>query len=232
MPHSPATVLLTRPEAQSRRFAAGLPGLKVVISPVLEIRMRPLNVDPRDYDALIFTSENGIRAVAAGDVAGLRGYAVGRHTAEVGAGFGLSLRAAGGDADALVEMIVKDKPAGRLLHLRGAHSRGEVAERLKGAGIETDSVIVYDQVECPLSPEAKTLLAGRGRVIAPVFSPRSSALLGRACDGATARLVVIAISDAALDAWDGPDPAEAIAVFDPSAEAMRQEILRQTGRAA
>lgn len=233
MPHSPPTVLLTRPEAQSQRFAAGLTGLRVVISPVLEIRPRPMAIDPRAYDELIFTSENGIRATASMfDLTGLHGFAVGPHTLEVGAEYGLTLKAANGSAESLIELIAQEKPSGRLLHLRGANSRGEVADRLTSSGIETHTQIAYDQVELSLNPEAIQLISGSRRVILPIFSPRSASILGAACNNSSARLVLVAISDAALDAWSGPEPSDTFIAFEPSARAMRQEILRQAGRSA
>ena len=233
MPDTAPTVLLTRPEAQSRRFARGLHDTRVEISPILEVRYLDLQVDPGKYDHLIFTSENGLRAAAsATDLRGMQGYAVGKRTAEVGAELGLDLRAANGNADDLVSLIMRDRPKGRLLHLHGVNSRGEVAKRLKEAGIETVSSVVYDQIEMPLSKKALALLGTDGTVVLPVFSPRTAGLLGRMCRDARARLVLIGMSQAVLDGWTGPEPAQRIALATPSASAMLQEILRHTSRAA
>lgn len=227
MPDPAPTILLTRPRAQSLRFAEGLTGAKLVISPVLEIVHLPFATDVRTYDGLIFTSENGIRAAAANsDLKGLTGYAVGERTADVGAEFGMTLRAAAGSADDLVASILADRPIGPLLHLHGAHSRGDVARRLKSAEIETDSVVVYDQKACPLSAEALAILDETGVVIVPLFSPRTAALLGQMCQGARAGLVLIGISATALQAWTGPKPLRQAVARAPTADAMRQEILR------
>ncbi len=205
----------------------------MVISPVLEVRFRPIAVNPRDYDGLIFTSENGVRAVAASsDLQGLRGYAVGAHTAEVGAEFGLRLKPSAGSAEDLVDMIMAERPSGRWLHPRGVHSRGNVAERLKEVGIETDSVIAYEQIECPPSPKANALLAKPGMVILPVFSPRTAAILGQMCQGALASLVLIGMSPAVLTAWTGPNPTRRIALSEPTSAAMLEEIQRHIGRVA
>ncbi|MGB5559576.1 MAG: uroporphyrinogen-III synthase [Paracoccaceae bacterium] len=232
MPDTAPTVLLTRPEAQSQRFAKDLRDARVVISPILKVQYLDLAVDPRKYDRLIFTSENGLRAAAsATDLRGMQGYAVGERTAEVGAKLGLDLRAAKGNADDLVSLILQDRPKGKLLHLHGVNSRGEIAKRLKGAGIDTVSTIIYDQIEMPLSEEALALLGTDRTVVLPVFSPRSAALLGRICRDARARLVLIGMSQAVLDSWTGPEPVQQIALATPSASAMRQEILRHTSRA-
>ncbi len=233
MPQPTPTVLLTRPKTQSARFANGLKGFDVIISPVLEVQYRDLPVNPRDYDGLIFTSENGVRAVAAfADLQGLRGYAVGQRTAEVAAEFGLDLRSADGTADDLVALILADKPTGRWLHPRGVHSHGDVVERLNNAALETESVVVYDQVEKQLTPAARRLLAEEGLVILPVFSPRTAALLGPMCRGAQAQLVLIGMSPSVIGDWTGPEPARTIALPEPSAAAMLEEIQRYAGGVA
>lgn len=233
MPDTAPTVLLTRPAAQSARFAKALGDVEVVISPVLEVQYRDLAVNPGDYDGLIFTSENGVRAAAAGaKLRGQRGYAVGQRTAKVAAEFGLDLQPAGGTAEDLVAMIKTDKPAGRWLHLRGVHSRGDIAKKLNNAGLETDTVVIYEQAERPLTPAARTLLAKEGLVILPVFSPRTAALLGQMCQGTRAELIVIGLSPSVIAEWTGPEPERLIAVTKPTAAAMLEEIQHYTGRAA
>lgn len=227
------TILLTRPQAQSWRFAKGLGDAKVVISPVIEVQNKAVQADPRAYDGLIFTSENGVRAAAAAfDLNGLHGYAVGQRTATAGEAAGLKLRSANGSADDLVAMIIRDQPPGRLLHLHGTHSRGDVARRLQIAGIETDSVVIYDQIARPLSTEALSLLSKEVVVLLPLFSPRTASLLGPMCQKARADLILIGMSQAVLDAWVGPKPLQVQALSAPSADAMRQELLRQTGQVA
>ncbi len=233
MPDLDPTILLTRPRAQSLRFAKGLAGLNLVISPILEIRFRKPELDPRDFDALVFTSENAVRAAASfWDLSGLKGYAVGQRTADVGAEFGVALSSANGNADDLVRLIRRDRPKGRLLHLHGLHSRGHICDSLIEFGLDTDSAVCYDQDECALTNEATDLLAREGVVLLPLFSPRSAALLGKMCQGSKAQLVLIGISAAALDGWSGPAPSLRLLAAAPTAKAMRQEILRQTGRSA
>ena len=53
--------LLTRPEAQSRAFAAELPGIEVLIAPIL--RIAPVDFDPARAEAavgFVFTSANAV----------------------------------------------------------------------------------------------------------------------------------------------------------------------------
>ena len=70
MPDRPRPILLlTRPAHQSARFAQAvasrIPGLGLIVSPVIEIAPRQLGRSPDDYAGLIFTSENGVAAFAA-----------------------------------------------------------------------------------------------------------------------------------------------------------------------
>ena len=88
------TVLLTRPETQSLRFAADLRRrfgpVSVVLSPVLRIVPRRGPVPLADVAAVVLTSENGARALAAAaDVAGMRAYCVGDRTAKVATAAGM-----------------------------------------------------------------------------------------------------------------------------------------------
>ncbi len=221
-------ILLTRPQAQAEAFRRRLgSGAEVLISPVLEITPLLLGVNPASYAGLIFTSQNAVRAAASqAALAGMQAWAVGRHTAAAARAAGMRVTSANGTADDLVALITRARPAGRLLFLRGEHSRGQVAERLNSAGIETDSEVIYRQEERPLSARALTVLQGERPVIVPLFSPRSARLLSRQAAGARAPLHLLAMSPAVLAAWEGPLPASARTVELPEAEAMAREILR------
>jgi hypothetical protein len=45
--------------------------------------------------------------------------------------------------------LLQERPGARLVHLRGRHQRGDVADRLAGRGPERDAHVVYDQVAVP-----------------------------------------------------------------------------------
>ena len=108
-----------------------------------------------------------------------------------------------------------------VLICRGVHARLDLAEALRGRGIEARAAVLYDQAACALTNEARALLHGPQAVIAPVFSPRSSALLST--EPRHAPMQVIAISKSAADAWDGP---ETIAIAArPDAEAMCEIVV-------
>lgn len=221
------TLLLTRPKEQSARFAdavaARLPGVPVVISPVLEIVPRDGPVSTEGIAAFILTSENGARTLAArADVAGRTAYCVGDRTAQAARAAGMDAVSAGGAAEDLVALIRARRPLGRLLFARGAESRGAVAERLAEAGLPVESVVLYDQRPRPLTPEAAALLAGAAPVIAPVFSPRSAALLSRA--EIRAPLILVALSEAVARAWDGPAPQRVAVAAHPDAASILDSI--------
>jgi uroporphyrinogen-III synthase len=203
MPAQPRPpVLLTRPAAQSARFADQMRdrfgALRVVISPLLAPAfLRPAL--PDGAAAVIFTSETGVAAARAGgwilpDMA----YCVGDRTAQAAQAAGFTARSAGGDAGALVALLTQQRPPSRLLHLRGADARGDVAATLTTAGVPTDEAVVYDQQPQPATPEAQALLLGDAPVIVPLFSPRSARLF-IAAGNWQAPLWVAALSPAVAD---------------------------------
>ncbi|MGR3506608.1 MAG: uroporphyrinogen-III synthase [Paracoccaceae bacterium] len=193
-------ILLTRPEASSRRMAGILfarfgDRAGICISPLMEIRLDPRLPSLDGIKTLIFTSANGVAAyVAANGPMSLACYTVGEATAQAARDAGLRAISAGGNAEALIARILEDDVTGPMLHLRGTHARGEVAERLSALGCPVSQAIVYTQNAIPLSEEARDLLGGDGPVILPVFSPRSATLLGSG--PVRAKLYIVAMSDA------------------------------------
>lgn len=204
----PPILLLTRPEPASRRFLAeieaeGLQGFTPVISPLIGIETAGPLPEMADVRGAIFTSANGVRTyqTLGGPVLPLC-YTVGEATARAAAEAGFAPQSAGGNADDLVAMIAAEAPAGPLLHLRGTHTRGQVAERLGRAGIPTREAVIYDQPAQELSAEARAALDGESAVILPLFSVRSAAQFAKAPPG-RAPLIVAAMSEdvsAALEA--------------------------------
>lgn len=190
----PPTILLTRPEAASRRFAARLAplGLPVVISPIL--RILPLPHDRAAVDqaqGLVFTSAHGV--AEAGLARGRPAICVGPATARAARQAGYAVTEGPGDALGMLPLLQDLGPG--WLHVHGAH----VARDLPLPG-----VAVYDQQAQPLSAAARTLLDAGGPVILPLFSPRSSRLVAEAAGQARAPLWLAPISPAAAEAWTGP----------------------------
>lgn len=230
MPATPI-LLLTRPAAQARRFAqqasAVLGPLAVVISPLTEICF--LEADLPKQGAVIFTSENGVLAHARqAPAAGRKAWCVGARTARAAEEAGFRAVVAGGDADALVSDLIARGVRGPLLHVRGTHSRGAVADRLNSAGIETHEAKIYDQRPKPPTAEARALLAGHVPLLVPLFSPRSAALFAAAATGAGAPLHIFAFSPAVAAALTGLEMASLDVAARPEAgvliDAMAQRI--------
>lgn len=210
-------LLLTRPEPDSRRVAAMVPEFPAVISPILRIQPVPHDASRlAKAEALVFTSAHAVPL--AGPGRGRLALCVGGHTSQRAAAAGFRVVTGGGTAESLLPLILQaDRP---LLHPHGRH----LARRLPVQGI-----VVYDQVEQPLSPAARLLLAQPGPVVVPVFSPRSARLLSRQVAAAAAPLWVAAISPAALAAWHGPVVRRQIADT-PSLAGMVAAIRRLANR--
>lgn len=217
-----ARLLLTRPEAASRRFltaceAARRGPVPAVLSPVMAIR--PVEVRLEEPPAaLILTSENG--AVRAGELglAPRLAWCVGARTAAEARRAGLHAVEAGPDAEGLLAALLEARPAGPLLHLRGEHARGRLAERLRAAGIEARDAVAYRQEALAPEPEARAALSGRDPLVAPIFSPRSAALL--AAWDPRAPLHVVALSPAVAEAARALRPESLAVAGAPESEAM------------
>lgn len=206
-PDAAPTLLLTRPEPDSRRFAAMLPEYRALISPIL--RIVPVAHDAArlaSAEGLVFTSAHAV--AAAGPGRGRVALCVGARTAEVARAAGFEARAGNGFAESLLPMIAAARV--ELIHPHGRH----LAKVLPVPGM-----VVYDQIAVPLDDRARALLASDADVVLPLFSPRSARLLSEAAAGAAARLWPVAISAAAAANWSGPGRAAAVAVR-PDAAAM------------
>ena len=226
------TVLLTRPAAQSASFAQSLQarveGLRVIVSPLMTTVFLTVTLPKEPLQGVVLTSQTG--AEAAGrlrtqlpDLA----YCVGDRTAQVAREAGFRVQSAQGDAEALLALILREKPQA-LIHLRGREARGDLAQRLSAAGVFTQERVVYAQDAQPLSDEAVAVLSGKAPVLVPLFSPRSAEILGAAWQGLTthAPLVVVAISQAVAEAA-AFCPTKPVLSAHPDAPSMLDAVLAQ-----
>ena len=229
------TLVLTRPEPQASRFARLLgktygDSLRVLISPLMQPRYLQPELPDRPYTALILTSETGAEAArrisAAGQGLPRLAYCVGDRTASVAADCGFLPVSAQGDADALVALIAAQRGAGPLLFLHGAETRGAVTARLNSAGIETDSAVVYDQIACPLTEEARASLTLPDPVLLPLFSPRTARLFADQMQGIAPRapLWVAALSPAVASEAGSLAPERLEIARTPDAPSMLQAL--------
>jgi uroporphyrinogen-III synthase len=227
---TPTTILLSRPERQSREFEALLrkrldPCPPIVVSPILEIVPLPIVANPAPR-FLVLTSVHAAAALSrAGSLAGLPAYCVGDRTAEAAQAAGAAAISAGGTAAELVALILDIRPEGPGLYLRGRHAATDIAGEISSAGIETHEEVAYDQEARPLTAPGRALLAGKGTILVPVFSPRSARLLAEQCRDAAAPIRVVAISRAAAEAWGEPRQIAAVAER-PDAPAMADAVAK------
>jgi uroporphyrinogen-III synthase len=214
-------ILLTRPAGQGARFETEVrarlgAGVEVLSSPLLSPACLAPVLPDGPFDAVVFTSETAVQAAAPLGPLPPLAFAVGDRTAAAARAAGFAVRSAGGDADALVALLAQARP-GRVLHLRGQDTRGDVVARLRQAGIPAEEAVVYAQVPQPLSPAALGWLAGDAPVIAPLFSPRTAMLLSQA--RVRAPLWIAALSPAVQAAATLP-AARRITAARPEAGAM------------
>lgn len=222
-------LLLTRPLAQSRRFAQDLSEggaeIETIISPVMDIRCSGAAPDLQAYSGVIFTSENGVRCAAAPADRRVPAYCVGPRTAQAAQDAGFAAHEFGPDAEALVAAILQAGTPGPLLHLRGKHARGAVAKRLESAGLQCAERVLYDQVARDPSLAALTALAGERPLVVPLFSPRSARLFGQVAADGRAPLCLVTMSAAVDEAWCGPDPVLRKRAERPDGDAMTKSTL-------
>lgn len=230
-------LLMTRPQVASERFlaelrAAGAPEFTPVLSPLIDVIVTGALPDVGAADNLIFTSAQGVSSYQAlGGPRGLTAYCVGSATAAAAEAAGLCTIDASGDAEALLSLLVQQRPDGPLWHLRGVHSRGDVAARLTQAGLPTQEAVLYDQRLLPLSATAKNALGGRIPVVVPLFSPRTATQFNAQKTG-SAPLLIAAISPAVAEAVDAPYVVDMKVAQRPDAVAMIDVVTKLLKAAA
>jgi uroporphyrinogen-III synthase len=228
-------VILTRPAAQGQRFAQGLTEklgerIRLIQSPLLA----PTFFSPRwpdiSFRGVVFTSETAVEGSVKLLQSGIRlpmlAYCVGDHTADMARQAGFDAKSSNGNAANLVQTIKSAQEVGPLLHLRGEESRGDVAEGLSLAGIETIEAILYAQRAQQLSTDAVAAIADGNPIVFPVFSPRTGAILAKELRPHFSRTpwFLVAMSDAVQDAVTHPGFRGIFVARQPNAEAMIEAV--------
>jgi uroporphyrinogen-III synthase len=206
-------ILVTRPEPEAQATVDRLAGrgFEAIAAPVLRIRPVPDAPIPLDCAALLVTSANAVRALEGrpetGRLLAKPVFAVGDRTAEVARGAGFSdVRSAAGDVGDLERMIVSavGPNAGRLVHLSGRETAGDLQGRLAAAGFDAERIVVYEAVAAPDLPADAVRLLKEGEVKAVLlYSPRSASLFGRlaaAAGAPVAAAAAVVLSDKVAEA--------------------------------
>lgn len=207
-------ILVTRPAedgAEIARLLADM-GHEALLAPLLTVKIfdgPKLTLD--DVQAILATSANGVRALAARTGArDVTIFAVGPQTAEAAtqAGF-VRVRSANGDAVALAEAVTgwADPKTGALLHAAGEEGSGWLADALTAKGFSVRREILYRVEAAVRLPDAAVQALRENSVQAALFfSPRSAGIFADRVTRAglsTAGLLAVCISAKTADALKG-----------------------------
>lgn len=178
-------LLVTRPEEDSAPLvdALGALGHEAVSAPLLTIRFIDNAVLPEErWQALLFTSANGVRALAhrreAASLFSLPVFAVGAASADAARAAGFSnVEAAGGDVGSLATHVAGAlRPGeGPLLHVAGTVVAGDLAGALADQGFEVERAVLYEAVLArELPAPAREAIASRSIDGVLLYSPRTA----------------------------------------------------------
>lgn len=240
-------IIITRPAPDADALVAPIrtAGADPVLSPVMAIRPRAVEVDLQGIGALAFTSANGVRVFAAlSPERGLPVFAVGAATARQAAEAGfIDIETADGDVQSLASLIAASKQSFEILHLAGSDRAGDLIALLAARNRPARRLVIYDAIESPsLSAAAVAALRENAENCAVVFfSPRSLRLFEtqmQAAGLASQSLRPIALCFSAAIAreadpshWRGIEVAEERSV-EAMIDLVRQTLAGRIGRAA
>lgn len=188
-------VLVTRSRKQSSKLSAALreAGAEPVECPVLQIEplesivVRAALHSLHKYDALVFTSQNGVRAFAdftQTRAAMPRVYAIGPATAaEVKKHLRVDARLPDGHyvAESLLRLMIADGIVAKsFLLLLADETRDVLAKGLKEGGADATVVPIYRTVIHPQAADQLAMLLGRGLDAITVASSKTMEFLHRA----------------------------------------------------
>ncbi|MDQ0506980.1 uroporphyrinogen-III synthase [Xanthobacter agilis] len=174
--------LITRPEPAATQTAERLRklGHAVTVDPMLRIAATTAPLPTGPFDAVAFTSINGVTAFAAHpqgrELFHLPAFAVGTRTAKAARAAGFThVTDCAGDADALAGRLAEALPKGaRVLNPAGEDRAADLAELLKAPGLDLVLTIIYAAEPADaLSEEARAALAAGHINAALHFSQRT-----------------------------------------------------------
>ncbi|MAB14161.1 uroporphyrinogen-III synthase [Parvibaculum sp.] len=248
-------LLVTRPEADAGKLMAALAesGHEAVLAPLMEIDFHDTAELPAgEWQAILVTSANGARALAARSEAmamkAVPVYAVGQASAAAARAAGFArVRSADGDVEALADLVCAELSpgAGRLLHVAGSVTAGDLQAMLGVKGFEVVRAVLYEARPVRFLPDvAHAALEARDVDGVLLYSPRTAGLFmslvhEAGLDGALAGLEAFCLSGAVAGALaDAPGRESGTAVFRRVHVAARPEqaalieLVNKTGLAA
>lgn len=223
-------IILTRPEKEARDFSgrilSKLPGIKIIISPLITIEFTKPKVDLTAFDGIIFTSSKGVEAIKKLSIPqNMPCFAVGPKTAQQAAQLGFLASQGPGNADGLITLILSRPRVGRLLHIRGEHTRGNISTRLTNAGQICEHIVAYKQETLSLTTEALDAFKGGKPLILPLFSPRTAQILITQ-SVPFEKIHMIALSEAVAEPFNDSKLSSLTVAEAPTAECILDDLLR------
>ena len=175
-------LLLTRPREESETLAKKLRSHEIAtdIDPLMRVEYLPTGqIDMSEYQALVFTSANGVRAFShLKQDQTLPAFVVGDKTANIAQQVGFKhVISADGDVNKLSWTIIDTlSPAdGPLLYLSGVDRAGSLCDDLAAAGFKINHCEIYQTIAAEgLDPQTKKLLNSASIDYIPFYSPRSA----------------------------------------------------------
>ena len=171
------SVLVTRPKDSSERFVRDLRAVAGPFEPVIcpAFEYERLDAPLPDFDVAIFTSRAGVMFAPKGR--GRTAYCVGDATANAATQSGYEAVSAQGTVDDLLSLILGDGPVGRLLHVRGETSVGDVMHALASEGLDAGEVIAYRKATSLVGLQRAVQVSSGSNLIFPVFSAETVSIL-------------------------------------------------------
>jgi uroporphyrinogen-III synthase len=181
-------LLVTRPEPDAERTGAALRarGHDVLLAPLLRVEAVACDLGDAAYGAVVMTSANAARAVAAHPsravLAALPAFTIGRRTADAARAAGFAdVRSADGDKADLAALLRAEYEAarGRLLYLAGEDRAGELD--LSASGIAVVTTVIYRAVAPERFPDVVSTALAAGAIDGVLHFSRRSAEAYLAC---------------------------------------------------
>ena len=218
-------VLVTRPKTDAQRFVDVLRAISgpfiAINSPAFE--NETLSAEIPEFNIAIFTSQTGVVHAPIGN--GRPAFCVGDATANAALDAGYVPVSAGGSADDLVALILRQRPDDALLHIRGETTHGDVAKRLNEMGMHCQEMVAYRKAVMGPSQTAREATSEKQMIIVPLFSAQTLSILKKwalRLDGCT----IVAISGSVADASVTLSPLNIIIAETPDFRSMSQATAR------
>jgi len=185
-------LLVTRAQEDGERTAAMLRarGHSLMVAPLLRIEPIAADFGPGPFAAVLTTSANAARAVAAHarltELRGLPLYTVGRHSAEAARAAGFTaVHSADGDATDLIAMVAQKQAetGAPLLYLAGEDRSVDLAAGLGRRGLTVHTAVVYRAAAAERLPPAAERAIAAGELDGVLHYSRRSAAAFVHCTG-------------------------------------------------